>query len=137
MKPIRTKLHGYLDYSYAILLAVSPWIFGFSTPPDDGPATMIPLILGVLTLIYSLFTDYELGVYNFIPLRVHLFLDIIFGVFLAASPWIFDFAADVWVPHVVFGITAVVVSMLTTTARAPSQTPREHHAAITDSSRIS
>jgi hypothetical protein len=65
---------------------------------------------------YSLFTDYELGVWRLFPMSVHNLIDIVAGALLAASPWIFGFAdetANVWVPHLVVGLAAVGLGLLT------------------------
>jgi hypothetical protein len=130
MKFISTKTHGYLDYIYGVFLLISPWVFGFAIAAEGTADTMIPVILGAGTIAFSLLTDYELGMYNLISVRGHLMIDMLMGVFLAASPWLFQFAGEVWFPHVVFGIIAIVVSMCTTTKRSSRQSPRDHHAAI-------
>jgi hypothetical protein len=65
---------------------------------------------------YSLFTDYELGVWKVAPMAVHNLIDVAAGILLAASPWIFGFAdetANVWVPHVVVGLAAVFLGLTT------------------------
>jgi hypothetical protein len=94
-----------------ILLVASPWIFGFA---DNGMQLWIPVILGVFMLIYSLMTDYELGLSDNISMRTHLIIDFISGVLLAASPWIFGFAGEVYLPHLVLGIAEIGAAVLTT-----------------------
>jgi hypothetical protein len=112
MKIISTKVHGVLDYMMGILLVASPWIFGFA---DNGMQLWIPVILGVFMLIYSLMTNYELGLSDNISMRTHLIIDFISGVLLAASPWIFGFAGEVYLPHLVLGIAEIGAAVLTTT----------------------
>jgi len=49
-------------------------------------------------------------------MAVHNLIDVVAGLFLAASPWIFGFAdesANVWVPHVVVGLAAVFLGLAT------------------------
>jgi hypothetical protein len=60
--------------------------------------------LGADTIIYSLMTDYGLGITKGISMRTHLLLDLAGGILLAASPWIFGFSDYVYVPHLVLGI---------------------------------
>lgn len=75
-------------------------------------------ILGAALIVYSLLTDYELGVVKVIPMPVHLALDGISGLFLAASPWLFGFADEswnVWVPHLVVGIVEILAALTTQT----------------------
>jgi uncharacterized membrane protein HdeD (DUF308 family) len=113
MRFIPTRYHAPLDYIVGVLLIAAPWIFQFS---DQTAATVVPIVLGVGLIAYSLFTNYELGVWKVAPMAVHNLIDIVAGAFLAASPWIFDFAdksANVWVPHLVVGLAAVFLGVTT------------------------
>lgn len=112
MKIISTKMHGFLDYAMGLLLIASPWIFGFAS---NGWETWIPVVLGMSTIIYSLMTDYELGLSDNISMRTHLIVDACSGVLLAASPWIFGFADTVFLPHLILGIAEIIAVSLTTT----------------------
>jgi hypothetical protein len=112
MKIISTKVHGVMDYMMGVLLIASPWIFGFA---DNGMQLWTPLALGVFTIIYSLMTDYELGLSDNISMRTHLVIDFMSGVLLAASPWIFGFADEVYLPHLILGIVEIGAAALTTT----------------------
>lgn len=110
MRFINTRIHGILDYLMGLLLIVAPWLFGFA---DGGPAQLVPVILGIGALIYSLMTDYELGVIKVISMKAHLMLDLLSGIFLAASPWIFGFADQVFLPHLILGIAEIGASLMT------------------------
>ena len=91
-------------------LIAAPWLFGFANV--GGPAVIIPIVLGVGLIVYSLFTKYEWGPFGFIPMPVHLVFDIVASLFLALSPWIFGFsteAPNVWLPHVVVGVAVILV----------------------------
>jgi hypothetical protein len=116
-KFIPTKVHGILDYIVAVALFFAPVIFGFTEV--GGPAVAIPMILGVGLLLYSLFTKYEWGVFKVIGMYYHLIFDIVASVFLALSPFLFGFAdqaPNVWLPHVVVGITVIIVVIFSKTA---------------------
>ena len=115
---ISTKVHGYLDYAVGALLIAAPWLFGFA---EGGAETWVPVILGVSAILYSLMTNYELGVTKGISMGTHLTLDLLSGVLLAASPWIFGFADYVYVPHLVLGILEISASLLT--SRKPAYGP--------------
>jgi len=107
---IPTKVHGALDYIVAIALFFAPMIFGFAN--IGGPAVIIPMVLGIGLLLYSLFTSYEWGVFKLLSMPYHLVFDVLASVFLAASPFIFGFynqAPNVWLPHVVVGLTVIIV----------------------------
>ena len=113
MRFIPTKLHAPLDYIVGAGLIAAPWIFQFSglTTP-----TVLSIVLGIGLIVYSLFTDYELGVWRAFPMAVHNLFDIGAGALLALSPWIFGFAdqgANVWTPFVVVGIAAIGLGLMT------------------------
>jgi hypothetical protein len=118
MKFINIRVHGYLDYIYGVLLAISPWLFGFSKSPEPAAETYIPLFLGAFTIVYSLFTDYELGMYRIINIRTHLAIDMFLGLFLVASPWVFNFEDGAWLSHVTFGLLAILTAMFTSKRRS-------------------
>jgi hypothetical protein len=112
MRIISTKIHGILDYVVGIFLIVSPWIFSFA----DGEAKMwIPIVLGAGAVVYSLITNYELGVFKILSMKTHLTFDLLSGVLLAASPWIFGFADTVYMPHLILGLLEIGVSLMTKT----------------------
>jgi uncharacterized membrane protein HdeD (DUF308 family) len=113
MRFIPTKFHAPLDYIVGVALIAAPWIFQFS---EHTAATVVPVVLGIGLIAYSLLTDYELGVWKVFPMSMHNIIDIVAGAVLAASPWIFGFAdesANVWVPHVVVGLAAIFLGLTT------------------------
>ncbi len=110
MRFIPTKVHGVIDYLAGALFIASPWLFGFD---DGGAAQWVPIAVGILALVVSLFTNYELGAIKRLPMPVHLMCDVLEGVVLLASPWIFGFADYVYLPHVIFGIFAISAGLLT------------------------
>jgi hypothetical protein len=109
MRFIPTKVHGVLDYLYVLVLFFIPTIFHFST---NGAPTLTIDVISSTVLVYSTFTKYELGISKYISMRIHLLLDVIVGIFLAVSPWVFGFANYVYVPHLFFGLFAIVVALL-------------------------
>ncbi|HLM68962.1 MAG TPA: SPW repeat protein, partial [Longimicrobium sp.] len=101
-----------LDYLMGALLIASPWLLGFA---DNKAARWVPVGLGAGVLLYSAFTDYELGVVKKIQMPVHLFLDALGGILLAVSPWMLGFDDRVWMPHVVLGVVEVLTAAITNT----------------------
>jgi hypothetical protein len=110
MRFIPTRVHGMMDYLMGILLIASPWLFDFA---NGGAETWIPVVLGAGAIVYSLMTDYEMGATNMISMPTHLTIDLVSGLLLAASPWIFGFADEVYVPHLVLGIIEIGASLMT------------------------
>jgi hypothetical protein len=112
MRVIPTKTHGILDYVVGALLIIAPWLFDFA---NGGAEQWVPIILGAGVILYSLLTNYELGVMKMIPMPTHLMLDIGGGIILAASPWLFGFADDIWWPHLIVGLLEIGTGLMTQT----------------------
>jgi hypothetical protein len=110
MKPINTKLHGLFDYFIGVFMVISPWIFDFA---HIKVAHTLPVILGIMVLVTSIFTNYEFGVFRSVNVRTHLTMDLITGIFLAASPWIFAFGDEIYLPHLTFGTLIVFAALFT------------------------
>ena len=114
MKIIPAFVHGIADYIGGIALLAAPNIFGFAEV--GGAAVWIPRIIGLIVLLQSICTNYEVGLVKILPMRVHLMNDYVASLFLAASPWLFGFAdqpSNVWMPHVVVGVLVFVLTLMT------------------------
>ena len=114
MKMITTFVHGVLDYVIGLALLLLPNLFGFAD--IGGAAVWVPRIVGIIVLLQSLATQYELGVIKLLPMKMHLMNDYIASLVLAASPWLFGFAKqpmNVWLPHLVFGLAIFGTSLMT------------------------
>lgn len=106
---ISTKTHGIIDYLMGVLLILLPFILDF----PGGAATWLPIVLGAGTIVYSLITDYELGVAHILSMKIHLGIDLVAGILLIAAPWLFGFAGEVFWPFVILGAFEVVASLMT------------------------
>src|SRR4051812_26315344 len=118
-------MHATLDYPLGVVLILSPWIFGFSDV--GGAAKTIPIVIGVLAIVQSLITDWELSIADVIPLPMHLMTDVAAGIFLAVSPFIFGFSdegANAWIPHVVFGLGLIGAGLMTQRVRETARDGR-------------
>lgn len=120
MRFIPTWIHGVLDYLVGAVLIAAPWALGFAR---GGAETWIFVILGAGAILYSLFTDYELGVVRSLGMGTHLGLDMASGALLALSPWLFGFADSVWVPHLVFGLFEIGAALTTRTTPEEPRSP--------------
>lgn len=120
---ISTRTHGTMDYLIGILLILAPFVLGFAT---GGPEMWVPIIIGAAIILYSLITGYELGVSNVISMPTHLWLDMIGGLVLALSPWIFGFSDIVFWPHLIVGVLEIGTALMT--ERVPHRQPHRAHA---------
>lgn len=107
---IPSRIYGVLDYLFGLVLISSPWAFGFA---DHSIATYIPVCLGAFLFVLALITNFEHGMIRMVPFSTHLAIDFISGLFLAASPWMFNFVTQVYAPHLVIGMTAVFIVAVT------------------------
>jgi hypothetical protein len=98
-KPIDATLHGVVDYQAgALLTTVLPRLVGV----EGTPAARQIRAAGAFHAGYSTLTDYPLGVVKAIPFKVHLALDALGALALAATPFVtgqFRRGRRQWVPH--------------------------------------
>ncbi|MFC7524291.1 SPW repeat protein [Parapedobacter sp. GCM10030251] len=124
MRFIGRKFHAVLDYAAGLLLIAAPWLFGFAS---IAPATWTAVIVGAAIIGMSLLTDYEGGVAKFIPMSIHLTMDVIAGLILATSPWLFGFADQLYGPHLWMGIVEIGAGLFTVSrSQHATQRPSDH-----------
>lgn len=116
MRFISTKIHGILDYLIGLLLVSGPWLFNYNY---GGAETWISVAIGILIILYSALTDYELGIIRLIPMKARIIMDAMVGFFLAISPWLFGFSQIVYIPHVVIGMGGLTMIMFSKPAPEP------------------
>ncbi len=112
MRFIETKTHGYIDYLFGIVLILLPIIMDWDLSRAES---IVPMVIGAMTIIMALMTAYELGAAKAISMKTHLTIDLLSGVVLAASPWLFGFADVVYLPHLIAGIAEIGISLMTKT----------------------
>lgn len=112
MRFVSTRAHALLDYAVGILLILAPWLLGFN---DGSAAQWVPVANGAVVLVMSLFTNYEGGLFKSISVPVHLTVDVLSGIVLAASPWLFGFADRIFLPHLLVGIFEIGAGLCTRT----------------------
>jgi hypothetical protein len=103
-RPVDSTLHGVVDYSAgALLTTVFPRLAGIQ---GTRSARQIRTA-GAIHAGYSTMTDYPLGVVKAIPFKMHLAIDAVGAVALAATPFLTGQYRDgrkQWVPHVALGL---------------------------------
>ena len=78
----------------------------------DTPEALVPLLLGTVIILYSLFTDYEHSLFKKIPMHVHLKLDGTTALLLGFSPWVFGFAKELRWPYIVMAAFEIIIVLL-------------------------
>lgn len=129
-RPITSRMHAMLDYPLGVVLILAPWIFGFSDV--GGAAVVVPIAVGALAIGQSLITDWELSIADIVPLPMHLTMDVLAGVVLAVSPFVFGFSdegTNAWLPHVLAGLGLIAAGLMTQRTRADHRTARGARAA--------
>jgi hypothetical protein len=115
---VPTRVHGIFDYIGGIGLIASPFIFGFFSM--GGIAVILPIVLGIGLILYSLLTNYERGIpgLRFIPMLAHLIFDIVAAALLAAAPFLFGYSnqgLNVWLPQVIAGVAVILLVIVSQT----------------------
>jgi hypothetical protein len=99
-RPIDATLHGVTDYTVGTtLMTVFPRLAGIG----GTEAARQIRIAGAVHASYSTITDYPLGVAKLIPYKVHLGLDALGALALAALPFVtgqWKKGRKHWVPHI-------------------------------------
>lgn len=129
---VPSSVHGIFDYVGGIVLIACPFIFGFYGM--GGIAVILPIVLGIGLILYSLLTNYERGIpgVKFIPMPVHLIFDFVAAALLAVAPFLFGFAnhsLNVWLPFVVIGVGVILLVLVSQTHAYQNTRSREKAAA--------
>ena len=72
MKIINSKIHGFIDYIFVGLLWLAPMLLGL-----EEKAFLFSNILGSIHLTLTLFTNFELGLFRFVPFKIHGLIELI------------------------------------------------------------
>lgn len=129
MKLLSPRAHTIIGFIIGIALLLAPNIFGFTEV--GGAAESVPRFLGVIILISELSAKGSFSGFGFIPMSVHLFMDVVLGIFLALSPWLFSFNDDgtnAWLPHFIVGLLIIGYALVTRTNTEEITAPRTRHA---------
>lgn len=124
---ISTKAHTIIGLVVGVALLFAPALFGFT---DNEAASMVSMIVGSFIILNEIITTSPYSPFKLVRMKVHIAIDVITGVFLAVSPWLFGFYdADMnhqWVPHLIVGIMVAGYALLTSTADEKNPDITEH-----------
>ena len=122
MKFISPRAHSIIGTLVGLALIVAPNIFGFSDV--GGAAVMVPRVIGIIVILSELTVQGSFSRMGFIPMKMHLVLDVLMGALLALSPWLFVFSdteTNAWVPHLVVGLVMIGYAVVTRSNRTVSE----------------
>lgn len=110
-KPISVRVHGVLDYAVAAVFLNAPMVFGF----QHTTAGAISYWLTGIHLLLTACTDFPLGPFKWIPIKVHGAIEMVAGLFVLVAPWIFGFSGQGSPRNffVAMGILILIVAALT------------------------
>jgi hypothetical protein len=85
-----------------------------------GIAVILPIVLGIGLILYSLLTNYERGIpgLRFIPMPAHLIFDFVAAALLAVAPFLFSYSnqgLNVWLPQVIAGVAVILLVIVSQT----------------------
>ncbi|RCS24503.1 hypothetical protein DUT91_09575 [Phyllobacterium salinisoli] len=122
MRFIPTVFHGIADYVVGVLVIALPFLLAL-----EGNVRGITIALGAFVLLYSLMTDYELGVVRFLRIRFHLLLDALFGAGMLVLPFVLEIpAASRW-PFYLIGVLALLLAATTRIRAEGTAAPGNHN----------
>lgn len=104
MKKEVKKINGIADYAIAAVLLCTPLILNMHVTAVES---IIMFAAGFAVGLQSIMTNYPAGILKVMPLRLHLLLHVMAGIFLCTSPWILNFAQKIFWPHLILGLLLI------------------------------
>jgi len=114
--PIPAFVHGVIEYLAGALFIAAPFLFSF----DDGTATAVAIVAGVVILVVTASTALPTGLIKSIPVHAHAVIDFALAAVLIAAPFLFGFSDD-GTATAFFIVLGVVHLLLTIATRFVSE----------------
>lgn len=109
MKFISPKIHGILDYITVIFLLASPSLFGFT-----GLLANFTYVLGIVHLLLTVLTNYNLGLIKVIPFTFHGTIEFIVAIALIVLAYtLFDHNSAGKLYYVLLGTVFLLTWLVT------------------------
>ena len=123
--PVPAFAHGMIENVAAALFIAAPFLFAF----DDGTATAVSIVAGVVILVVTASTALPTGLIKSIPVQAHAVIDFALAAVLIAAPFLFGFSDD-GTATAFFIVLGVVHLLLTIATRfvSESRPPRPRRA---------
>ena len=120
MKPfISTAFYGFFKYILSLTMIASPWLFHLVN--ISSAALLLPIYMGWLQLITTIFVDSEGSAIRQFPIQMNMVVDVIMGFILLVSPWLYTFSDKAFWPEVILGGILLILGLFT--KKSPFTTP--------------
>lgn len=124
-KAVTARVHGVLDYATVAAFLNAPMVFGF----HGTPAAIVYWLAGIHLLMTGC-TDFPLGIFRWIPFKVHGVIELMAGIFILVAPWVFGFGGDHTARNVFLAIAIIVLVVVALTdysqrVEIPPQEPND------------
>jgi hypothetical protein len=83
MKKLSSKVHGIIDYAVIIFLWLSPTLFALSST-----TSLFTYVLGSIHLALTITTDFEMGLFRIVPLKIHGLIELFVSVALVVVAFV-------------------------------------------------
>jgi hypothetical protein len=112
MKPfISTAFYGFFKYILSLTLIASPWLFHLVNV--SSAALLLPMYMGWLQLITTIFVDSEGSPIRQFPIQMNMVVDVIMGFILIVSPWLYNFSDRAFLPELLLGGLLLFLGLFT------------------------
>ncbi len=89
--PLSMTVHSLAEPFLALVLIGAPFALGFDSV---GAPTALSIVAGVLVLVVAMSTCWRLSLVKVLPVVAHAAIDLVLGVLLLASPFLFAYRGD-------------------------------------------
>ncbi len=116
---LNSKIHGVIDYGVVLFLLISPTLFSL---PET--TSIFTYAIGVIHLILTVTTKFELGIFKLIPFRIHGIIELIVSMALiGVAFYLGNLEGDVSRNFYLFFAIAVFLTWLITDYKSSSENP--------------
>ncbi len=111
LKIISPSLHGILDYIVDVTLISVPILLNFT----DVSKTVfwVPVGIGILNFLYSIFTVYSRSLVKLIPMNLHLLFDFLVGFILFALAFFLPIDGFIKLFYIIMGAGIILATSFT------------------------
>ncbi|PAB57386.1 hypothetical protein [Anaeromicrobium sediminis] len=108
MKILSSRTHGYLDYLTVAVFAAAPTLLGLT-----GMPMILAYMLAIIHLLMTILTNFSMGIFKLIPLRIHGVIEFIVGIAIPAIPFILKFEGVAFNFYLIIGILIFIIGLIT------------------------